>query len=155
MTEVVHRLPGIRAEGQGAVAAAATSRIQFHPQQARCVQAETERAFGESRLQAQDKALRPVAGLGLRCTRLPIVAQLIEVAQVEVGAAVFEKFRPGGEREQRGGERGVAQDAGLECLEHCSFLDCYFCRSGWYFGMTRLESHPIGSRAVRGGDPKP
>lgn len=97
MTVVVHRLLRIRSERQRAIVATPASRVELDAEQPGSVQAEAERAVGETGLQAQDEALRPVAGLRLGRIVLAVVAQLVEVAEVEVGAAVREEFRLRGE----------------------------------------------------------
>lgn len=122
MTVVVHRLLRIRSERQRAIVATPASRVELDAEQPGSVQAEAERAVGETGLQAQDEALRPVAGLRLGRIVLAVVAQLVEVAEVEVGAAVREEFRLRGEGQEAEAKRIAAPGARAgACRDHRFF----------------------------------
>ncbi|MNT06982.1 hypothetical protein D3C72_1416690 [compost metagenome] len=78
----------------GALAAVELDRVE--PQR---IHPEAHRALGEAGADVENEILRPLFGLALRIGRVGEVAVDVEVAQVQVGAGIFNEAL--GERLQR------------------------------------------------------
>ncbi|MNN17828.1 hypothetical protein D3C81_1310240 [compost metagenome] len=121
---LVHGLPvAFRGEQLARLAlvgsVAVTAAVQAHAEQADGIHAEADGAFGEAGLVVEDEALAPLLGGG--AVLIADVAVDVEVAQGEVGLAVFEEGglgRAGQGGGQGGGEHGEGQGG----LVHCVFL---------------------------------
>ncbi|MNE22988.1 hypothetical protein D3C80_1162210 [compost metagenome] len=76
--------------GQQAGAGAGGAGVQFQPQHAHGIQADTDRAFGKARLHIQCKALRPLFTPGLTRTLLEVAVEVV-VFHLQHGLAVVDQ----------------------------------------------------------------
>lgn len=107
---------------QQTTACSAISRVQLEAEHADGVETETDDAFGEARLSAQDKALGPFFGL-VRTRVFTEVAVVVEVTRFEAGFAVADKVGMGDLAQ--GQAQGTGRDGqGQGGLSHYVFSSC-------------------------------
>ena len=143
---IVLRPAGRTIRNQQTAARSAITGIQLETEHADGIRAKAYGAFGEARLSAQDKALRPLFLLVLGSAWLTQVTVEVEVTRFDAGFAVANKI--GKRRLAQGQAQGAGRDGqGQGGLSHYDFSSCVWVAHRRGRGFT---GETAGAHRIRG-----